>query len=104
MITTDNCTKCICSNREPQSETGLFQAFSTATDSDLSVGLSEDIFVSACGANTKGWPLATQTSMARFTSALMLSLHDVFSPVCLCVEFHQASEQRERAREQRDES
>lgn len=54
--------------------------------------------MSACVANTKGRPRATQTSAARFTSALMLSLHDVFSPVCLCVEFHQASEQRESER------
>lgn len=42
---------------------------------------------------TINWPLVTLTRSAYFSSALKLSLHDVFSPACLCVEFHQASEE-----------
>lgn len=35
----------------------------------------------------------TLSRSTYFSSVLKLCLHDVFSPVCLCVEFHQASEE-----------
>lgn len=59
----------------------------------LSAEECQDISAPDSKSDNKVTTVTLLSRSAYFSSVLKLSLHDVFSPLCLCVEFHQASEE-----------
>lgn len=68
-----------------------FVYFKTGMHSDMDRGMSA---ISASASESDNKLTAVTLSRSPYLSfVLKLNQHDVFSPVCLCVEFHQATEE-----------